>query len=70
MILFDSSELQRKVIDCVTSDGIDKFFAATYFKDNPESKACRQAMIHGMVIASMMTCQCDTIHLTEKKDCN
>lgn len=65
-ILIDSSELQNRVLECIFSDEVDKFFSATVFASNPESQACRQAMIHGMVIASMMACQCD--HVLVKKE--
>jgi hypothetical protein len=58
-ILVYSSELQHKILDCITSDEIDKFFNATIFASSSESQACKQAMIHGMVIAGMMTSRCE-----------
>lgn len=51
----DSKEFQEKILEFISSDEVDKFFNCTVFADKPE---CRQAMIHGMCIASMMTCKC------------
>ena len=48
-------EFQKRVIDCITSDEIEKLFQGTNFYDKPE---CKQAMIHGMCIACMMTSYC------------
>ena len=52
----DSKEFQAKILEFISSDEIDRFFNCTIFADIPE---CRQAMIHGMCIASMMTCKCE-----------
>ena len=60
-LLIDSTEYHQKVLDCIYSEEIDKFFRATYFKNLPEVDMCKQAMIYGMVIASMMTSRCDQI---------
>ena len=69
-VLIDQYKFQQRILDCVTTDEVDKIFNATVFASNPESQECRQAMIHGMIMASMMTCQCDPIFITEniKKD--
>ncbi len=60
-LLIDSTEYQQKVLDCIGSGEIDKFFGATYFKNLPEADMCKQAMIYGMAIASMMTSRCDLL---------
>lgn len=60
-LLIDSTEYQQKVLDSISSEEIDKFFGATYFKNLPEADMCKQAMIYGMAIASMMTSRCDRI---------
>ena len=39
-----------------------KMIDATVFKDNQE---CKQAIIHGMVIASMLTSRCKQIEINE-----
>lgn len=59
-ILIDSTEFQRKVLDYISSCEIDKMIDATVFKDNQE---CKQAIIHGMVIASMLTSRCKQIEI-------
>lgn len=53
--------VSKKVLDCIASEEIDKFFGATYFKNLPESDMCKQAMIYGMTIAAMMTSRCDHV---------
>lgn len=60
-LLIDSTGYQQKVLDCISSEEIDKFFGATYFKNLPEADMCKQAMIYGMAITSMMTSRCDQI---------
>lgn len=60
-LLIDSTEYQQKVLDCISSEEIDKFFRVTYFKNLPESDMYKQAMIYGMTIASMITSRCDRI---------
>lgn len=65
-LLIDISEHQQKVLDCISSEEIDKFFDSTIFADIPESSMCKQAMIHGMVIASMMTSQCNHVIVEER----
>lgn len=60
-LLIDSTEYQQKVLDCICSGEIDKFFGATYFKNLPEADVRKQAMIYGMTIASMITSRCDGI---------
>lgn len=61
-ILIDSTELQQKVLDYISSCEIDKMINTTVFKDNQE---CKQAIIHGMVIASMLTSRCKQIKINE-----
>lgn len=60
-LLIDSTEYQQKVLDCICSEQIDKFFGGTYFKNLPEADMCKQAMIYGMAIASMMTSRCEQL---------
>ena len=61
-ILIDSTEFQQKVLDYISSCEIDKMIDATVFKDNQE---CKQAIIHGMAIASMLTSRCKQIEINE-----
>ena len=60
-LLVDTSEYQKRVLDCIGSEEIDKFFGSTVFAGLLESNMCKQAMIHGMIIASMMTSQCNHV---------
>lgn len=64
-ILIDSTEFQQKVLDYIYSCEIDKMIDTTVFKDNQE---CKQAIIHGMVIASMLTSRCKQIEINEVTD--
>ena len=65
-LLVDTSEYQKRVLDCISSEEIDKFFESTMFAGLPESNMCNQAMIHGMIIASMMTSQCNHVVVTKR----
>ena len=75
VILIDSSEFQQKILDVVTSDILDKYINCTTFADN---KDCRQAVIHGMCIATMLTSECnryiigskDTTKSKKKRPCS
>lgn len=62
-ILIDPLEFQQKVLDYIGSDELDKMIDNTVFKDNPE---CKNAITHGMVIASMLTCRCERIYVKEE----
>lgn len=63
-ILVDVNEFQRKVLDYIHSDKLDKMISNTIFSDNLEYK---NAIIQGMIIASMLTSKCE---LTCVKDNN
>ena len=54
-ILIDSQELQQIILDYIRNGEFDKMFNSTVFKDNPDY---RLAMIHGMIIASMLSSRC------------
>ena len=66
-ILIDSSEFQKRVMKCITTEEFDKFFDNTVFVDDPK---CRQAMIHGMCIAAMLTSDCNpmVVNFVSTKD--
>lgn len=63
--LIDSAELQQRVLDCINSDEINKFWNGSIF--NGDEKY-RQAITHGMLLASMMTSQCENIIIDIKKE--
>ena len=48
--------IPKRILKCISSGEIDKYFDCTIFKDKPE---CKQAMIHGMCIVSMLTSDCN-----------
>lgn len=58
--LVDSTELQQKVLDYIASDEFSKMVDSTVFKDNNQ---CKMAIIHGMAIASMLTCRCKPLYI-------
>jgi hypothetical protein len=51
----DQNEFQQAVLDYIYSVDFNKMIDSTIFKDSPE---CKQAIAHGMVIASMLTSRC------------
>lgn len=65
-LLVDISEYQQRVLNCIGLEEIDKFFGSTMFTSLPESNMYKQAMIHGMAIASMMTSQCNQVIVGER----
>ena len=65
-VMIDNTEYQQRVLECIGSEKVDKLFGSTMFVNLPESSMCKQAMIHGMAIASMMTSQCNQV-IVEKR---
>ena len=63
-MFIDIDEFQKRILDCITSKEVDKYFDCTVFAEKPE---CKQAMIHGMLIASMMTSQCEKLFVGRNK---
>ena len=51
-----TNDIHKRVLDCITTGEIDKFFKCTDFSGDNK---CRQAMIHGMCIAAMLMSDCD-----------
>ena len=64
-ILIDSEEFQQKILYYIGSEEIDKMIDSTVFKDNPE---CKSAIIHGMVIAAMITSRCEQFCIEDKEE--
>lgn len=46
-VMIDTTEYQQRVLECIGSEEVDKFFGTTMFMNLPESSMCKQAMIHG-----------------------
>lgn len=49
------NEYQKKILDIIGSDEMDKIIASSVYADNHE---LHMAIVYGMVIASMYTSQC------------
>lgn len=64
-ILIDKTEFQQKILDCISSEELDKMINNTTFKDNPEYKI---AIIQGMTFASMLTSQCKSFYIKENEE--
>lgn len=64
-VLIDSTELQQKVLDYIGSEEFDKMVDSIVFRDNNQ---CKLAIIHGMSIASMLTCRCKPFCINFKKE--
>lgn len=64
-VLIDSTELQQKVLDYIASEEFNKMVDSTVFRDDNQ---CKLAIIHGMVIASMLTCRCEQFYINFKKE--
>lgn len=54
-MFIDVNEYQKKILDIIGSDELDKIIASSVYADNHE---LRMAIVYGMVIASMYTSQC------------
>lgn len=63
--LIDSTELQQKVLDYISSEEFNKMVDSTVFRDDNQ---CKLAIIHGMAIASMLTCRCESFCINFKKE--
>ena len=64
-VLIDSTELQQKVLDYIASEEFNKMVDSTVFRDDNQ---CKSAIIHGMTIASMLTCRCKPLYINLKQE--
>ena len=65
-VLIDTQEFQRRILDLITTEELDKFFNSTVYAEKENSDSYKAAMIHGMCIAAMMTSDCDTLLVVEE----
>ena len=65
-VLIDSQEFQRRILDLITTEDLDKFFNCTVYAEKENSNSYKAAMIHGMCIASMMTSDCNQVFVREE----
>jgi hypothetical protein len=65
-ILIDMGEFQSKILEHVCSEEFNKQFDSTQFSTYEDAKGYRQAMMHGMVMASLMAARCVYLCVKEK----
>ena len=61
----DPIEFQSMILEYINSDDFDKMFNSTVFADNVD---CRQAMIHGMCIASALSSKCNHFIFSKEEE--
>lgn len=66
-VLIDSQEFQRRILDLITTEELDKFFNCTVYAEEENSNSYKAAMIHGMCIASMMTSDCNQVFFVKEE---
>lgn len=64
-VLINSTELQQKILDYIASEEFNKMVDSTVFRDDNQ---CKLAIIHGMAIASMLTCRCKPLYINLKQE--
>ena len=67
-ILIEPKEFQQKILDCVLTDEINKMFESTYFSTKENASDCKAAMIHGMIMASLLTSSCKTYVVNKEEN--
>lgn len=67
IVMIDTQEFQKRILDLITTEEIDKYFNCTIFAEKKDRQSYKAAMIHGMCIASMMVsdCNCKIIELSQ-----
>lgn len=58
-------EFQQLIFDYVTTDKVDEWFNTTVFSEKDNADELRSAMIHGMLVAAMLTTQCRNIEIND-----
>lgn len=64
--LIDTTEFQHLILEYITTDKIDSWFDTTVFSEKDNADELRSAMIHGMLVAAMLTSQCKTIDICKE----
>lgn len=67
-VLIDNQEFQSKVLDFIDSTEFDTLFRSSMFNtyNEHENKKNKGAIIHGMMLASMLTSKCKPLCVKEK----
>lgn len=63
--LIDTEEFQQLILDYINTDKVDKWFTTTVFSEKDNADELRSAMIHGMLVAAMLTTQCRHIEIND-----
>lgn len=64
-IVIDAEEFHQKILDYISSDELDKMISNTVFNGKPE---CKSAIVHGLVVASMLTSRCELMYINNNKN--
>lgn len=67
-ILIEPKEFQQKILDCVLTDEINRMFESTYFSTKENPSEYKAAMIHGMIMASLLTSSCKTYVVNKEEN--
>ena len=63
--LIDTEEFQQLILDYINTDKVGKWFTTTVFSEKDNADELRSAMIHGMLVAAMLTTQCRHIEIND-----
>lgn len=66
-ILIDVQKFQSKILEHINSEEFNKQFESTQFSTYEDVKGYKQAMMHGMIMASLMTSTCDYLVYTSTR---
>ncbi len=67
-VFINVDEFQTYLLNYIQSDEFEKAFKSTIFYGKEHSEEFYQAMMHGIIWAGLLTCQCRKICLTDKGD--
>jgi len=67
-VLIDSSEFQTNILNYIGTNEFENMFQNTIFSTFSDSQQYKNAIIQGMMIASMLTCKCKPLCVKEKID--
>lgn len=65
-MFIDIDEFQSKILEHIISEKFNKQFGSTQFSTYEDAKGYRQAMMHGMIMAGLITSQCEHFYVREK----
>ena len=65
MVLIDTEEYQKLILNLMYSEEIDKMIGTTIYKDDERAKG---AIRYGMAIASLYTCKCEKYFISTEDE--